>query len=615
MDTISDPKVITYIITVHGIGEQRDNETLTPVASRFVDVIQDFDGTSKDTYPRNTLSLGQVTGQEQEHNNRYWSAFEGLTMDLLATGKKDFKFYGCEADEMLPDDFIRFTDIYWQDILKEQWKLVGQASDTWISSVVTRFCQDEKHPLRLKSFLYTVSETINILYYASKFKLKNLGTTVFENYLGDVQLYTESPGCRQDAYKHFHKIMNGLEKEREQKPETTNRYFIIAHSLGTIMALDAILDAADKSMPWVDHIEGFITLGSPIDKIITLWDFNYKNLNKLDGKELAKKIPHYNYSDEQDPVGYFLNEIAAKPVYNNAFKKEEDIVYNRFIIPGLAHVKYWTDIELFRHIVRKIIVPKDKRIPFDDSKIWRKKSVYTFILLTTYFLMPTLMTVLNVVTLTLALGADGWQKQIISSLVFVITVWLGKRILSLGISWRLAMNRGSGSSAVSFEQKTTDILAVQAKNFVSKNLLICMALPSVISVAMFLLNPHLTLVFSWPQITPFLVAAFSSLVFLIIFFRKKKQQQAVLEEKWYTDNATKWTAALSFVLIILGICLERITMTSSSLLVSSSDSIELFYYAVCVNLFSCFTYSMLKYISEKKKLKIALFTPKKEDKK
>src|SRR5688572_21579036 len=126
MNTSLTTDTITYIITVHGMGEQRDNETLTPVASRLVDVIRDIDGTASNPYPRNTLSLGQVTGQHQEYPDEDWAAFEGLTMDRLTSGDPNFIFNGCESRPHDHPECIRFSDIHWQDILQRHWLEVGE---------------------------------------------------------------------------------------------------------------------------------------------------------------------------------------------------------------------------------------------------------------------------------------------------------------------------------------------------------------------------------------------------------------------------------------------------------------------------------------------------------
>ena len=544
---------ITYIITVHGMGEQRYNETLTPVASRLVDVIRDIDGKEKNPYPRNTLSLGQVTGQEQAFPAEHWASFEGLTMEVLSTGDPNFIFNGREANPHNHPECIRFSDIYWQDILQKHWPQVGQATDAWVSAVVSRIFQADHHPARLKSLIYTLEQTVDILYYASKFKLKAVNTTAFEKYLGDVQIYAESPGCRKEAWKRFIENMDTLHDSAATPP----RYIIIAHSLGTVMSMDALIQAGKEKKPWLEHIESYITLGSPIDKIITLWDFNYQHLQDP-LPVLDKKIAHYNYSDEQDPVGYYVNEIAKKQAYTSVFEKKEDIVYNHSVVPGLAHITYWEDIELFRHLVRTIIAPRKR---FDDAKIWFKKNVYTAVMVVTYFLIPLLISGVNVLTLTLALDSDNWQARAVSSLGFVVTSWLGKQILSLMVSWRLAANRGSHSRPFSQDPNVQQELDKYFLNKGAKYLLWFIMVVSVLLPAtLFIWNPWCQdLVLTWRQFWPFLVTTGTSLILVLLFFRKKRKRQMIIGKATSNDLSTALTIILSVILFTIGIWRNNIT--------------------------------------------------------
>lgn len=563
MNTTSATDTITYIITVHGMGEQRDNETLTPVASRLVDVIRDIDGTATNPYPRNTLSLGQVTGQEQEYLGEHWAAFEGLTTERLTSGDPHFIFNGCESNPHDHPECIRFSDIHWQDILQKHWLQVGQHTDAWVSAVVSRIFQQDHHPARLKSLIYTLEQTVDILYYTTKFKLKAINATAFEQYLGDVQIYTESPGCRKEAWERFIESMDRLHASTKGTP----RYIIIAHSLGTVMSMDALTAAAKMQKPWLENIESYVTLGSPIDKVMTLWDFNYDHLHSH-LPALTKKIAHYNYSDEQDPVGYYINEAAKKTAYLDVFEKREDIVYNHSVVPGMAHITYWEDIELFRHIVRTVIAPKKR---FDDTKMWFKKNVYTAVMAITYFLVPLVISAVNILTLTLALDSDNWQARGISSLGFVVTSLLGKQILSLMVSWRLATNRGSNSRPFSADPVVQSELDKHYVNKGAKYLLWVIMVSSVlVPAAFFIWNPlayRLTL--TWGQFWPFLVTTSASFVLVLLFFRKKRKRQMIIGTASSNDLSTALTIILAVILFMIGISQGNIT---NPLTTESDDS-------------------------------------------
>ena len=114
------------------------------------------------------------------------------------------------------------------------------------------------------------------------------------------------------------------EQHDKDHPDTPARYTIISHSLGTVMAMDSLLFARAKasvktgppgfvpnlpfrgymnadeiknarawfdsgadtsSLPegleclnsdWINHVDSWVTLGSPIDKYLYLWWLNYE---------------------------------------------------------------------------------------------------------------------------------------------------------------------------------------------------------------------------------------------------------------------------------------------------------------------------------------------------
>jgi hypothetical protein len=76
------------------------------------------------------------------------------------------------------------------------------------------------------------------------------------------------------------------------------------------------------------------------------------------GTKLFPKIRHYNYCDEQDPVGHHLDLIKDKGAYDLIFDNKEgerDVVFNQYVTPGVAHVKYWEDQILMRRILHQTV--------------------------------------------------------------------------------------------------------------------------------------------------------------------------------------------------------------------------------------------------------------------
>jgi hypothetical protein len=186
------------------------------------------------------------------------------------------------------------------------------------------------------------------------------------------------------------------------------RYVILAHSLGSIMSFDSLILAHGKTktfthehdgkvseyeildvdvlkrntplrgyeshdhkneketkrppgVDWLKYVDTFITLGSPIDKYLLLWSQNYTHLinTKRDSdvawlRHMSKEhqaIKHYNYCDEQDPVGHELNTAYTAEVVQELFERKDDAVFMRYNVPGVAHINYWDDVPLLRYLI------------------------------------------------------------------------------------------------------------------------------------------------------------------------------------------------------------------------------------------------------------------------
>ena len=143
-----------------------------------------------------------------------------------------------------------------------------------------------------------------------------------------------------------------------------------------------ILNEMAKEIPlllWRKQVKHFITLGAPIDKFVAMWHQNYLHLGLcIKGYTIparwhlpcecqyefpeslnSRTIRHYNFCDEQDPVGHHLDLTRRTAMYRKIFSTDDtarrDVVYRRYAVPGLAHIMYWQDGELFRGILREIL--------------------------------------------------------------------------------------------------------------------------------------------------------------------------------------------------------------------------------------------------------------------
>src|SRR6476619_1911640 len=126
---------------------------------------------------------------------------------------------------------------------------------------------------------------------------------VLTDFLGDVQIVTEFRDNSREILEIFNKQ---LETVHRQYPDAD--IYLVAHSEGTVVTLLGLLHAmcdpirpADKDHPavtydWLQNVRGLMTIGSPIDKHLTLWP---ELFSSLPGKQRlpAQPIEWRNYFD------------------------------------------------------------------------------------------------------------------------------------------------------------------------------------------------------------------------------------------------------------------------------------------------------------------------------
>jgi len=204
---------------------------------------------------------------------------------------------------------------------------------------------------------------------------------------------------------------------------------------------------------WRSCIKNFITLGSPIDKYLALWHQNYVHLgltikgrNTPDKWELPsvcqydfahiKRINHYNFCDEQDPVGHHLDLARMTKIYGKIFKDTDnayrDVVFRRYGVPGLAHNKYWEDDELFRGILEEIIDRKDDNSStfFVEDSFREKANAKKQGFMWAYFRIPAVAALVTTIFIFYAIfKADTYFSRIIT-LFSMILLWFMPSFLS-----------------------------------------------------------------------------------------------------------------------------------------------------------------------------------------
>ena len=520
MQTLTDApapesQTVTYVVVVHGIGEQRKNETVINVVNRFAEARRSADEDDN----RDVLTLGQASGQtglsKLPVTEQPWMEFDGIPAAFPGPNAPRLEpFLGKRSST---GDNVRFVDLCWSDVMQESIEHVGQEVSLWAKGLVGRLLR--KHddaeaannpgaqvPLWIRRVLYLLADTLLLVRFAMNFQFKAMKELVFVKFLGDVQLYGEYSRCRGHAVRRFHDMMAKIaathearEREQGRTPPRDARYVIIAHSLGSIMSFDALLYASATNLvrrglgdnwkfsgylrdddevqeshdlskldalrerkganavqppfsekeecelrklelqfnfldtAWVQRVQSFVTLGSPIDKYLTIWWLNYRYLLTCGAslEPIASPITHFNYCDELDPVGHNLDVASQTPAYRAVFERCEDVVFNRYAVPGVAHNEYWADQGLFKWILAQGVDGHDGECPR-----WFRPRAYSKLLLALYSLVPLLLLLGTYASLSLAFQAQGWRTAVTAAAVFSFLGYFGRRLIDLGIWWR-----------------------------------------------------------------------------------------------------------------------------------------------------------------------------------
>lgn len=388
------------LVAIHGIGAQHRNATIRSVAYRFG---------ARENPPLASQPLGYYHSEVRD----------AVTV------------HGLDLPENLQPELrqLGFAEVFWADVPQtvEAEKRTLEETKAWARTVVGRVrsvlrgkaaghdLQTEDYDLAADVFeqiIETVYVIENLLFIAEKaglfrFDLKKM----LDEYLGDVQLVTEFAFYRNEIVGRFH---HAMEQIHQQHPGA--KLYVVAHSEGTVVSFLALLQALagkrsvlaekepscfyesvlresqaarapqaqgaavpdpvppveERESAWIDQVRGFMTIGSPIDKHLTLWEGMWKDLPISDearearGVHLRKgQIRWRNYYDYGDPVGFMLDsarhwlwtkkrctafEFCACPDCGH------DIGFARYFFPGKAHNDYWEDDEVFEHFITNVVL-------------------------------------------------------------------------------------------------------------------------------------------------------------------------------------------------------------------------------------------------------------------
>ena len=243
-----------YIVVVHGIGEQRPNENVTSVVIRFAEQRDEKKADAEDENDyryviQSNLSSQSVRAGGAGHG---WSEFKGIPVNPTEGEPKE-RFDGTPSDS---GENFRFVDMLWADILRKDQANFAVPVESWAPAVLDRInhktgiMPKDWVPRWAERMLESVVEAGISVKRILGWKYPELADLIFNDFLGDVHLYGDYTRTRGWAVRHFHTVLDEIclrdffdwASRRLDSGETYHppRFTIIAHSLGSIMAFDAL---------------------------------------------------------------------------------------------------------------------------------------------------------------------------------------------------------------------------------------------------------------------------------------------------------------------------------------------------------------------------------------
>jgi len=391
-----------HIVVVHGIGDQAPNETALRFMSELLRVMKESSQNLSIEVKNLVESVDDI--KEAKADTAFVMPAESPDPAKIVVIEKDKKALTRSFTPAFvvinnnnTTDVLSFSEVYWKQIpdefIKNNSNNLPIPIFTWAHSINTRFLanngkatQQQTYKERESEFsgwALAIDNLEKIMKYLKSFarliKKENQFYMFTERFLGDVQMYAESEGIKQDIDNRFLDVMSRIERFSYNAKKSLNEQgsniskfdsteiYIVAHSEGTVISYCCLVQAAIKQMNWLKNVKGLLTIGSPLDKHFTIWRNRFRKsefenkLNKL--PEGMSQIPWFNYWDKNDPIGYGLRALfepegttpEAPTDANKLFDVKVDKGFRRYFIPLVAHNAYWKDKEIYKVIAKDMM--------------------------------------------------------------------------------------------------------------------------------------------------------------------------------------------------------------------------------------------------------------------
>ncbi|HEV8125584.1 MAG TPA: hypothetical protein VGP80_15145 [Gemmatimonadales bacterium] len=338
--TAANQQVTKVVVAVHGVGDQYSFATIQSVVNQFC---------------------------------RFHDQPAAVPLGRFHTGRAPFSISPPFPPGIF--DHLAFAEVYWAKIPRavvsdqhtmeeaKKWAgtLVERVRLNWKQSGIGRGFHDadfDRIRLVLEEMIQTLAVTERLSYLAERAGLFSFNIRkLLDDYLGDVQIVAEFDTERRKILDAFDETMAQVHKVNKKA-----ELFVIAHSEGTVISLLGLLEAGRKPEPpeWLGQVRGFMTLGSPIDKHLTLWPGLFPPGPPSPRAASAVKIQWCNYYDRGDPIGFALDGAREWIAANHwdqvfSFTTADDYGFVRYPFPGKAHVDYWNDQDVFGHFIETVV--------------------------------------------------------------------------------------------------------------------------------------------------------------------------------------------------------------------------------------------------------------------